>query len=282
MPDTKMPSNNMPDKNISAAALAPYRVSAYNTAHDSENKIHDDATARRFGFGGGLVPGVDVYGYITHMPVARWGRAWLERGTAECRFFKPVYDGEIATVTAGEDAAGLEIIVESRGERCATGRAALPATPAAAPALASFQKVAQRAERPPADETSLAVGTWLGLDPYPITSETAAQHRADLRETLPLYAAEELIHPAMILRACNFVINRNVALGPWIHVSSRIQHLAAAQIGASLSARGRVTANYEHKGHRFVDVDILVLADEAPVAHVVHLAIYQPRQVVGA
>src|SRR6185437_5098988 len=186
MPDTKMPDNNMPD-NISAAALAPYRVSAYNTAHDSENKIHDDATARRFGFGGGLVPGVDVYGYITHMPVARWGRAWLERGTAECRFFKPVYDGEIATVTASEDAAGLEIIVESRGERCATGRAALPATRVAAPALVSFQKVAQRAERPPADEASLAVGTWLGLDPYPITPELAAQHRADLRENLPLY-----------------------------------------------------------------------------------------------
>ncbi|HZE47703.1 MAG TPA: hypothetical protein VE087_12555, partial [Xanthobacteraceae bacterium] len=106
-----MPDTNMPDTNMTAAALAPYRVSAYNTAHESENKIHDDATARRFGFGGGLVPGVDVYGYITHMPVARWGRAWLERGTAECRFFKPVYDGETATVIAGEDAAGLEIIV---------------------------------------------------------------------------------------------------------------------------------------------------------------------------
>ena len=276
-----MPDTNMPDTNMPAAALAPYRVSAYNTAHESENKIHDDATARRFGFGGGLVPGVDVYGYITHMPVARWGRAWLERGTAECRFFKPVYDGETATVIAGEDAAGLEIIVESHGERCATGRAALPATPAAAPALASFHKVAQRALRPPADETSLAIGIWLGLDPYPITPELAAQHRADLRESLPLYAEDGLIHPATILRACNFVINRNVALGPWIHVSSRIQHLAAAHIGASLSARGRVTANYEHKGHRFVDVDVLVLADEAAIAHVAHLAIYQPRQVVG-
>src|SRR5690242_4845445 len=59
------------------AALAPYRVKAFNTAHDSENKIHDDATAKRFGFGGGLVPGVDVYGYMSHMPVMRWGRAWL-------------------------------------------------------------------------------------------------------------------------------------------------------------------------------------------------------------
>jgi 7,8-dihydro-6-hydroxymethylpterin-pyrophosphokinase len=50
-----------------------------------------------------------------------------------------------------------------------------------------------------------------------------------------------------------------------------------------LSARGRVTANYEHKGHRFVDVDILVLGDETrPLAHVAHLAIYRPRQVADA
>jgi hypothetical protein len=266
---------------MTAAALAPYRVSAYNTAHDSENKIHDDATARRFGFGGGLVPGVDVYGYMTQMPVARWGRAWLEGGAAECRFFKPVYDGEIATVTAAEGGGELEIVVESRGERCATGRAALPPAPPATPALDIFHKVAQRAERPPADEASLAVGTWLGLDPYPITAELAAAHRANLRESLPLYAAEGLIHPALVLRACNFVLNRNVSLGPWIHVSSRIQHLAAGQIGMSLSARGRVTANYDHKGHRFVDVDILVLANEKPIAHVAHLAIYQPRQVIS-
>ncbi|MBV9968304.1 MAG: hypothetical protein JO008_21715, partial [Alphaproteobacteria bacterium] len=190
---------------MTVAPLSPYRVSAYNTAHASENKIHDDATARRFGFGGGLVPGVDVYGYMTHMPVARWGRAWLERGAAECRFFKPVYDGEIATVSAGESDDELEILVESRGERCATGRASLPAEPPAAPPIESFRKVAQLTERPPADETSLALDTWLGLDPYPITPEMAAQHRADLRESLPVYADEGLIHPAMVLRACNFV-----------------------------------------------------------------------------
>src|SRR5467141_3134726 len=111
---------------MTAAALSPYQVEAFNTATASENKIHDDAVARRFGFGGGLVPGVDVYGYMTHLPVTRWGRAWLERGTAECRFFKPVYDGDIASVTAREVDGVLDISVESRGEVCATGRAALP------------------------------------------------------------------------------------------------------------------------------------------------------------
>ena len=62
--------------------LGPYRVEAFNASKESENKIHDDAVARRFGFRGGLVPGVDVYAYMTHLPVQRWGRAWL--GTRHC------------------------------------------------------------------------------------------------------------------------------------------------------------------------------------------------------
>jgi len=101
--------------------MQPYQVSAYNTAKASENKIHDDATARRFGFSGGLVGGVHVYAYMTHLPVARWGRAWLERGTGDCRFGKPVYEGEIAEISAEESADGLALTVRSRGELCATG-----------------------------------------------------------------------------------------------------------------------------------------------------------------
>ena len=264
-------------------ALSPYRVSAFNTAHDSENKIHDDATARRFGFGGGLVPGVDVYGYMTHLPVMRWGRAWLERGTAECRFFKPVYDGDSATVTATENGDGLEIAVESRGELCATGRATLPATAPAAPSLADFREVPQRPERPPADEGSLAVGTWLAIDPYPVTTEMAARYLADSHESATIYAEEGLIHPRDVLRSCNFVLSRNVMFGPWVHTGSRIQHLAAARVGDTLSVRARVTANYERKGHRFVDIDALVLANRTiPIARIAHTAIYRLRQAVAA
>src|SRR5262249_50201715 len=60
-----------------------YRVSAYNTSKLSENKIHDDAVARKFGFSGGLVPGVDVMAYMMHLPVEKWGRDFLERGLIE-------------------------------------------------------------------------------------------------------------------------------------------------------------------------------------------------------
>src|SRR5256885_11415249 len=92
---------------------AAYRVQACNLSHASENKIHDDDVARRFGFAGGLVPGVEVYGYMTHLPVARWGVAWLERGTAGCRFFKPLYDGKLAIVTATEAEGTLSVRVEN-------------------------------------------------------------------------------------------------------------------------------------------------------------------------
>jgi acyl dehydratase len=265
-----------------ASALDPYRVVAFNTAHDSENKIHDDETARRFGFGGGLVPGVDVYGYMTHLPVMRWGRAWLERGSAECRFFKPVYDGNAATVTATEAAGALEIAVESRGVICASGRAALPD---AAPAvdIDEFRRVPQRSERPPADEASLPADGWLGLDPYPITPAMASQYLADSRESATIYAERGLVHPRDILRSCNFVISRNVLLGPWIHTGSRVKHLRAVPVGNALSVRARITGNYEHKGHRFVEIDALVLIEERiPIAHIAHTAIYRPRQVAAA
>ena len=89
----------------------PYQVEAYNTSKASENKIHDDAVARRFGFSGGLVPGVDVMAYMMHLPVAKWGRAFLEHGLIEARFVKPVYDGEIADVTATESNGVLSIEV---------------------------------------------------------------------------------------------------------------------------------------------------------------------------
>jgi acyl dehydratase len=262
--------------------MTPYQVEAFNTAKASDNKIHDDAVARKFGFEGGLVPGVDVYAYMTHQPVTRWGRAWLERGTAECRFSKPVLDGDLATVTATEDDDGMALAVAARGVTCATGRAALPAAEAP-PRLAEFEAVAERAARPPADPDSLAVGTWLGIVPLEATAELAAGYLRDVRETAPLYAAEELVHPVVVLRLCNFALNRNVTLGPWMHVGSKIRNFAPARIGDSLGIRAKVTANYEHKGHLFVDLDCLVVANESvPLARVQHLSIYRPRQVLAA
>jgi acyl dehydratase len=263
----------------------PYRVKAFNASKASENKIHDDAVAQRFGFRGGLVPGVDVYAYMTHLPVERWGRIWLERGTAECRFLKPVYDGDVAVVTAAEDAAGLELRIESAGELCVTGRAALPAQPPALLAASGEGEMppAPPDERPPADERTLAVGTRLASRPLPITAEYAEDYLRTVRESHPLYRRERVVHPGTILHLGNWVLRDNVVLGPWMHVGSTVQHFALAHVADELSARAVVSANYERKGHRFVELDVLVYANrDTPLARIEHVAIYRPRQVAKA
>ena len=263
--------------------LPVYKVSAFNTAKASENKIHDDATAQRFGFKGGLVGGVHVYAYMSHMPVAKWGRDWLIRGTGEAKFGKPVYEGEIAEVSAVEDAEGMAITVTSEGVQCATGRAGMPASAVAAPSLSDFRVVAPRANRVAADEKSMAVGDWLGMNPMLVTPEYQVQDIGDTRETLPLYLAEGIVQTGTNLRCCNWALTHNVILPAWMHMGSQVQNLGLARVGDTLNVRARVTKNYEHKGHKWVEIDALVVANEATaVARVTHIAIYRPRQLAEA
>ncbi|HKG99638.1 MAG TPA: hypothetical protein VKB08_02785, partial [Bradyrhizobium sp.] len=207
-----------------------YRVQAYNTAKLSENKMHDDTVAKRFGFNGGLVPGVDVMAYMMHLPVAKWGRAFLERGLIEARFVKPVYDGEIADLRGEESNGVLSIEVESRGQLCATGIASLPAS-APSVSISDFSEIAAVAERRPVNDSSYQLGKWLGTVPRAWAGEAAQEYLADVRESDPIYLAEGLGHPGLIQRVMNRVLVDNAILGPWIHVGSRMQLLNPARSG---------------------------------------------------
>jgi acyl dehydratase len=266
-------------------AVAPlsYEVVANNLSREAENKIHDDAVARRFGFTGGLVPGVEVYAYACHLILRRFGPEWLDRGVAECRFLKPVYDGRRARVTAEPDGDALAWRVESEGELCATGSAAMGEGRATPRAVADYPVVPPAAHRPPAGAETIPPGAWFGSKPLTVTPELAAEYLAGIAEADPLYAADAIVHPGQILRLCNYVLAQNVVLGPWIHVGSSIRNLGRARVGDTLTARARVDANYERKGHLFVDLDVLVVAGaDRPVAQVAHTAIYRPRQVTEA
>ena len=262
--------------------LETYRVQAFNTAKLSENKMHDDTVAKRFGFSGGLVPGVDVMAYMMHMPVAKWGRAFLERGLIDARFVKPVYDGETADVTAAENNGVLSIEVKSRGQLCATGTASLPA---AAPtiSIADYKAVAAVAERMPVNAASYELGKWLGTVPRDWAGEAGKEYLADVREADPIYAREGLAHPGLLQRVMNKVLVDNAILGPWIHVGSTMQLLSAAKAGDEITSRAKVTGNYDKKGHRFVELDALVVANgKTPLAHCQHIAITQPREQAAA
>lgn len=265
-----------------ASRIETWSVKAFNTAKQSENKMHDDSVAQRFGFSGGLVPGVDVMAYMMHQPVAKWGRVFLERGLIEARFVKPVYDGETVDVTAEEKDGALTLTVESGGQLRATGRASLPARAPPLP-VDDFVATAPVAQRRPVDAASYEVGKWLGTEPRSWPNEAATQYLADVRETDPIYVHQQLGHPGLLQRIMNKVLVDNAILGPWIHVGSTMRLLKAAQVGDELVARAKVTGNYEKKGHRFVELDALLVANgRTAVARCQHVAIYQPREAAAA
>jgi len=256
-----------------------YRVVARNTATASANKIHDDAVARRYGFAGGLVPGVDVYAYMTNVPTAAWGLDWLERGSMRARFLAPVYEGDEVVVVPSE-VGGHRMALELRGPDGAvraSGEAQLPEDPPLS--LGADWAAVDQADGPPeASPASLAAGTALALAPHGFHADNAGEYLSEVGEILPLYAEHRVAHPGWLLRDANRVLSANVRLGPWIHVESVVQHHGLVHDGDIVHARATVTREWERKGHRFVELDVgLLTGPDLLVARVVHTAIYRPR-----
>ncbi len=222
------------------------RVIARNTAPDSENRMHDDHTAAEYGFRGGLVPGVAVYGYMA----TQLGREFLESGGMSLRLLQPFYDGdEVQVVRDGQ-------VIEARsnaGAVHATGL--LRTTPV--PDLLGLEYRPLPALRPQANAESLAPGIILG----------------SIRRTLDSPTAEALLELA------NRVLMANVELTPWIHAASEVQHYSAPTLGEEVTARARVLDNFERKGHRLVLFEVAVAgSDGRLIQHVRHTAIYAPRR----
>ena len=254
-----------------------YEVRANNLSRASENRIHADDVARKFGFTGALVPGVEVYAYAMHPAVAKWGRAWLEHGTGEARFFKPVYDQALVQVNAVPAGDSLALRVESGGLACATGSAAMP-SPGGPPVASAWAWRDPPAERLPASETTLATGSVLCAAPQLL----AEDYLDGVRETEALYRREGLAHPGQILRLCNRVLTENVVLGPWIHLGSQVRNFSAGRLREAVTARALVLSEGDHKGHRLAELDVVVLGEDARVlARVRHAAIWRPRQLAG-
>ena len=274
------------DSLVVGAALPEYAARATMPADSSENKIHEDHLAREMGFRGGLVPGVTVYAWMTHPVVAALGPAWLDRGSFSVRFSKPVYFGERARVHSGVAARSGEGItfqvrvLNEGGEICATATMALPHTrPPGGPDLSAYPAAPLSEERPPVSRAILASRTVLGTPELYLDEATARAFLDRVGESLPLYAGPRArAHPGLYLDQANKALSRNVRVSPWIHAESHAQHLGRAHVGERLETRATVKSLYERKGHEFVELDLLLVAEGArPVASIRHIAIYQLR-----
>jgi hypothetical protein len=271
---------------VVGTALPEYRVSATPTHDAWENKIHEDGLAREFGFRGGLVPGVTVYAWMTHPVVAALGGAWLDHGTFSVRFAKPVYFGQPVTVRASvaahsRDEVTIQVrVVNDEDEVCATATMGLPLGPLLAlPDVAAYPAAALPAERPLATRALFEGRAVLGTPQLILERAVAEAFLARVSERLPMYReADAPVHPGLYLDQANRALDRNVRVSPWIHVESHGQHLSMARVRERLETRARIKNLFQGKGHEFVELDLLLLAEGArPVASIHHVAIYRLR-----
>jgi acyl dehydratase len=238
------------------STLPLYRVRAQNTAADSENKIHDDRVAGEYGFRGGLVPGVTVYGYMT-APLVEFAPDWLERGSMQVRFLEPFYDGDEVIVRADANGDGSVRIIAERedGGLCGSATALLQA-PSPRPAE-EYPERALPEHRPIPTRDNLIPGTLLGT----------------VVEKL------ETAEPRQLLQFSNEILARNFRLDPWIHVASKIVNWSATHPGDTIAARGRIHDRFDRKGHEFVVLDVMLIANGNRLVQAVrHTAIYRPRR----
>jgi acyl dehydratase len=254
-----------------------YRVRAHNAATQSENKIHHDDVARRYGFEGGLVPGVTVYAYLAHPVVAAFGRPWLERGTMAARFVRPCSDRDEVTVDADGDSQSLELTARrAPDDVVATATASLPAQAHRAPELDAYPAAPLPSERQPATHDTLAALGDLGSWEATFRTNHAPAFLDEIGEDLTLFRSDGLAHPGYLLLSANSIIVANARLGPWMHVGSEVTNYGVVTDGDRVSTRGRIAALFERKGHKFGELDLLLVAnDTRPVQHVRHTLIYE-------
>lgn len=254
-------------------------VEAFNSAKASENLMHNDEYAKSKGYRGGLVPGTDTYGYMTHPPVYVWGEDWLRHGTAEFRLSNPVFQGDLVETTIAE-ATESTIVMTLAVDQTDVGwgrfekahsedEAALPPVPELPPT----------SDRPPATEESLAEGLALGVIVRQVSESEGQQVLSDLSEDLDLYPQRGLVHPGYLMRIANWSLSMNVVLGPWIHIGSKVFNFAPCPIGEELRATSMVIRNYDMKGHKVVDTDVRIRAASVGlIQRILHTSIWEPRQ----
>ena len=238
-------------------SLPIYRTRAVNIAPDSENKIHDDAVAAQYGFRGGLVVGVTVYGYMAE-PIVRYAPEWLEHGGMSFRLLEPFYDGDEVVIKAGvQDDGSIAVTAEREdGKLAAKGLARVNPGATEAPEPLADCSLPSPGQRPAATPETVVPGAALGT----------------------VIATLESAEPSEILQLSNEMLVQNFRLGPWIHAASELQNWSAPQPGERVAARGRIRERFERKGHQFLVADVMLLGERGRLLQTVrHTAIYELR-----
>jgi hypothetical protein len=259
-----------------------HSVHTHNVSIQSENKIHSDAEAKKYGFAGGLVPGTAIYAHMTYPVVFHYGLDWLAHNVGHLILYKPAYEGEHLTVRPeaphmGEHTATIHIYNDATTELARLETGIAQALPDPDP-LSLIPPAPPAAERTPISWDAVVPGQALRALQWLPTEEQQAEWCRAVSDPLAVYkASDSPVHPGLILQAANRVLSHHYVLKPWIHTESRILTRDVLRVGKPVEVRAVPIKRWEKKGHQFLRLYVAMMNKEAVAVEVYHTAIFQVR-----
>ncbi len=272
---------------LSAAKTTEFPMTAgFRFRPQHAGSIHDDNSARVYGYRGALVPGLMLYGYMANLVAESWGLDWVRQGTMHSRSRRPVYEGNPIVIVAQpveENDAGRSVEMEVRdpaGSIIATGAATLPKIKPALPDLADFPVLPIEKPLRPIAAGEFRPGDRFGSEEEEITPELHRESLSDFRQTWPVYAQMAIVHPSKFAQvATHNALGSYKLATPSIYVAATTQHLNIVRVGDRLSSSGVITKVYERKGNHYAEQRHLIISnDTIPVALVDRISIYSARK----
>ncbi|MGE0624462.1 MAG: hypothetical protein AB7O54_17710 [Pseudomonadales bacterium] len=254
--------------------MSTYEVVARNFSESHENRIHSDDVARKYGFRGALVPGVAVFGHLTHPLVERFGERWLDGSVNHTRFHKPAYDGDALSIRLEERDGGFRVSAHNaEGTLLAELESRMPATLPSAENQSVFD-----APRRSAPRTEIRWETIREGEPFPewhvqVITDENQRYADEISDTLPLYRF--VAHPHWLLSIANLALTREYAMPTWLHVGSEIRFRDLVRVGDTLAVNAVPIEKWEKKGHQFVRLYLAYSRLDHLTTEIFHTAIFR-------
>jgi len=249
--------------------MTAYQIVARNFSTSSENRMHSDEIANRYGFKGALVPGVAIYGHLVKPLVDHHGPSWLSDSCVEVKLIKPTYHGDTLNI----DWPGAEQPVAAtnqHGDLLALVTP-LPATPLPEDlGLSGDMKIPGR---PEIAWDNVCVGEVFSPRALQFSGEENTRYCTEIGDTDPVYQTH--IHPHYLLSLANEALMQEYQMPAWIHVKSKITHRDTLRVGHEVVLRSVVTDRWEKKGHQFIAIHLTFWHNDTIAVDIEHQAIFR-------
>ncbi len=256
------------------ARMSTYTVVARNYSESSENRIHSDDVARKYGFRGALVPGVAVYGYLTRPLVERFGERWLSHSVSSVRFHKPAYDGDELEIRLEEvDGAHVTRCIDAAGVVLAEMSSRIPERLADPEDQSVFDRAAKSTGRVEMTWETVVEEQPFAPWHWQITEDGNRTYAARVNDDLPVYRTAA--HPHWLLGMANYALVREYVMPAWVHVGSEVRFRRLIRVGDTLEIRAVPLEKWERKGHQFVKLYLAYWRDGDLATEIVHTAIFR-------